>query len=104
MAMQVSTLDILIEKAHFEPQVARAVGEAIENEIRMAQVVTVPILDARLSESRSYMDSKFSAIDSKFGAIEARFNTIESRFNTQDTRLGSLETKVVALDGRFSVL
>lgn len=29
MSMQIQTLDILIEKAHFDPQVARAIAEAI---------------------------------------------------------------------------
>jgi len=53
MAMQVSTLDILIEKGHFEPKVARAVAEAIENESQQVQAVTVPVLDARLADLRS---------------------------------------------------
>ena len=53
MAMQAATLDILINKAHFEPKVARAVAEAIDHEIRGGDLVTVPILDVRLNALRS---------------------------------------------------
>lgn len=53
MAMQASTLDILVEKAHFELKVARAVGEAIDNELHASQFVTVPVLDVRLGALRS---------------------------------------------------
>jgi hypothetical protein len=53
MSMQATTLDILIEKAHFDPKVARAVAEAIDNEIQGSQPVTVPVLDIRLTVLRS---------------------------------------------------
>ena len=53
MPMQATTLDILIGKAHFEPKVAQAVAEAIDNEIQGSQLVTVPILDIRLNALRS---------------------------------------------------
>ena len=53
MPMQATTLDILIDKAHFEPKVAQAVAEAIDNEIQGSQRVTVPILDIRLNALRS---------------------------------------------------
>jgi hypothetical protein len=50
--MQATTLDILIDKGQFDPKVARAVAEAIDNEIQGSQLVTVPLLDARLAALR----------------------------------------------------
>jgi len=46
--MQASTLRIL-EAAQFQPPQARALAEAIEGEIRAAEIVTVPILDSRIA-------------------------------------------------------
>jgi hypothetical protein len=57
MAMQAATVDILIEKAKFEPRTAVAVAEAMDEAIghfnRHSQLVTVPVLDARLSDLKS---------------------------------------------------
>jgi hypothetical protein len=52
MALRVATVDLLVEKARFEPQVAVAVAQAIDvaMEDKMQDFVTVPVLDARLSE------------------------------------------------------
>jgi hypothetical protein len=49
MASQAATVDLLVKKAKFEPPVAMAVAEAIENAMHESQFVTVPILDARLA-------------------------------------------------------
>jgi hypothetical protein len=40
---------VLIRKSKFEPQVALGIAEAIDMAIQSAQLVTVPILDARLA-------------------------------------------------------
>jgi hypothetical protein len=84
MPMQVSTLDILIEKAHFEPTVARAVAEAIENETSGNQLVTVPVLDARLAELKGAVDSRFNDIESWF---DSRFNVLEVKMESQKAEL-----------------
>lgn len=52
-SMQARTLDILMDKARFEPKVAQAVAEAIGSEIQGSQLVTVPALDTRLNALRS---------------------------------------------------
>ena len=58
MSMRVITVETLIEKAHFEPRVAVAVSqamdEAIDTKIGVGEFVTVPVLDVRLAglESR----------------------------------------------------
>jgi hypothetical protein len=52
--MKIATVEILIEKAYFEPHIAVAVAEAMDEAmagmIRDSQWVTVPILDSRLAE------------------------------------------------------
>lgn len=52
MAIHAEAVEILVHKAHFEPEVALSVAEAIEVAINLAQVVTVPVLDLRLQELR----------------------------------------------------
>jgi hypothetical protein len=37
MAVQVATLDILTERAHFDPEVARAIGDAIDMELKTSR-------------------------------------------------------------------
>ena len=49
--MQASTLGIL-EAAEFSPKQARALAQAIEGEIKGSDLVTVPVLDARVAELR----------------------------------------------------
>jgi len=53
MASQAAAVDLLVKKAKFEPSVAMAVAEAIDNAMNESQFVTVPILDARLAEFRA---------------------------------------------------
>ncbi len=50
MAIQAEAVDILVRKSRFEPDVALGVAEAIGVSITLAQLVTVPVLDARLRE------------------------------------------------------
>ena len=57
MAIHAAAVAILIEKSHFEPEVALGIAEAIEVSIVNAQLVTVPILDARLLS----LESKLTA-------------------------------------------
>jgi|SRR5581483_8675721 len=53
MTSQAETVELLVKKANFQPHVALAVAEAIDNSIRDSQFVTVPILDARLGELKA---------------------------------------------------
>ena len=56
MAMHAATVEILIEKAKFEPRVALAVAEAMDEAMdtrqHQTQLVTVPVLNERLAELR----------------------------------------------------
>jgi hypothetical protein len=56
MTSQAETVELLIRKANFQPQVALAVVEAIDKTIKDAQFVTVSILDARLAELKAMIE------------------------------------------------
>jgi hypothetical protein len=65
-AIHAEAVEILVEKAHFEPAVALGIAEAIEVSINLTQVVTVPILDARLQELRHEIKSDFAEVRAEF--------------------------------------
>jgi hypothetical protein len=48
MAIHAEAVEMLVSKGKFEPQVAICIAEAIEVSMNRTQLVTVPILDARL--------------------------------------------------------
>jgi hypothetical protein len=65
IAVQARTLDILIDKAKFDPQTARAVAEAIAAEIQGSELVTVSVLDARLNDVRYGLELKIENLKSE---------------------------------------
>lgn len=56
MAIHAQAVEILVRKARFEPDVALGVAEAMEVSITLAQLVTVPVLDARLQELKHALE------------------------------------------------
>jgi hypothetical protein len=106
MTLHAAAVEILIEKARFEPEVALGIAEAIEASMMHAQFVTVPILDARLhelrAETRVALMSLEAKIDHRFGELDAkidrRYGELESKF---DRRFGELDAKI---DRRYGEL
>jgi hypothetical protein len=49
MPMEAAAMDKLVHKGEFQPQVAQAIAEAIDIPIKAANLVTVPMLDARFA-------------------------------------------------------
>jgi len=105
--MHAATVELLVQKAHLDPDTALAIATAIDMALQNAQLVTVAILDARFlafeakidarfAASEGKMDVRFAAVDSRFGALEAKMDV---RFAVVDSRFGALEAK---LDGRFA--
>jgi hypothetical protein len=86
--MHAATVELLVQKAHLEPDTALAIATAIDMALQNAQLVTVAILDARFMAFEAKMDARFAAVDSRFGALEAKM----------DARFTALEAKV---DARF---
>jgi hypothetical protein len=103
MALHAATVEILVEKAKFEPEVALGVAEAIELAMTQAQFVTVPILDARLHEVSAeirVLEGKLDASTKEHKAdmqrLSAELNAkMETQFAKMETKLAEMEAKVV---------
>ena len=68
MSVHASTIRIL-EAANFSTSQAVAIADAIDSGIRSEDVVTVPILDARLAQFEAKFDAK---LDAKLAQLEVR--------------------------------
>jgi hypothetical protein len=71
MTLNAVAVELLIEKGGFEPRVALGIAEAIETSMTQAQIVTVPILDARLQELRADMRSSLQQLEIKIERSKA---------------------------------
>ena len=103
MALHAATVEILVEKAKFEPRVALGVAEAIELAITQAQFVTVPILDARLhgvSAEIRVLEGKLDASTKEHKADVQRLSAeldvkLNAQFAKMETKLAQMEAKLV---------
>jgi hypothetical protein len=66
--MQVSTLKIL-ESANFTMPQAMALAEAIEVEVKSSQFITIPLLDARVSELKLQIAQLETSMFNKMAAL-----------------------------------
>jgi hypothetical protein len=60
--MKADTVDILTQKGRFPTEQALAVAEAIDMAISDAQLVTIPVLDARFARLEARIDQKFDRL------------------------------------------
>jgi hypothetical protein len=97
--MYAATVELLVQKAHLDPDTAIAIATAIDMALQNAQLVTVAVLDARFLAFETKLDARFSAfeakVDARFLALEAK---MDARFAAVDSRFSALETK---WDARF---
>ncbi len=107
MAMRAATVEVLIEKARFEPRVAVAIAEAmdeaLESRARHLQPVTVPLFET-LDGKVVALDGKLVALDGKVIALDGRLTVLDGKVTALDGRLTALDGKVTALDGRLTTL
>jgi hypothetical protein len=61
MTLNAVAVELLIDKGGFEPRVTLGIAEAIETSMMQAQIVTVPILDARLQELKALLEIKIES-------------------------------------------
>ena len=61
--MEGAAMDELIEKGGATPQLAQAIGEALDIALKAANLVTVPMLDARLAQLESKLEVRFSSLE-----------------------------------------
>jgi hypothetical protein len=93
--MHAATVELLVQKAHLDPDTALAIATAIDMALQNAQLVTVAVLDARFAAFEAKIDARFAAFEAK---IEARFATYEAKI---DARFATFEAK---MDARFAVI
>jgi hypothetical protein len=93
--MHAATVELLVQKAHLDPDTALAIATAIDMALQNAQLVTVAVLDARFAAFEAKIDARFAAFEAK---IEARFATYEAKI---DARFAAFEAK---MDARFAVI
>lgn len=61
--MEAVAMDKLIEKGGATPELARAIGEALDITFKAANLVTVPMLDARFAQCEAKMEARFSSLE-----------------------------------------
>jgi hypothetical protein len=91
--MHAATVDLLVQKAHLEPDTALAIATAIDMALDNAQLVTVAILDARFAAFESRVDARFTAMKSE---MDARFAAVDSRFTASEAKMDAALEKTKA--------
>jgi len=90
MAIHAEAVEILVRKSRFEPEVALGVAEAIEVSINLAQLVTVPVLDARILELKTELKTEIQALRLEFKTELAQ-------------GLGNLSTEIQKVNANLSM-
>ena len=87
MAIHAEAVEILVRKSRFEPEVALGVAEAIEVSIKLAQLVTVPVLDARLLELKTELKAEIQALrlefKTDFGKLSTEIQKVNANLSTE---------------------
>jgi hypothetical protein len=89
-AMHAATAELLVQKAHLDPDTALAIATAIDMALQNAQLVTVAVLDARFAAAEAKTDARFTALEAK---IDGRFTAAEAK---TDARFAASEAKMNA--------
>jgi hypothetical protein len=71
IGMHALTVEKLIEKGKLEPEVSVGIAEAIDIAMTHAQLVTVPVLDARFAEFERRVDARFAALEKRIEEVRA---------------------------------
>jgi hypothetical protein len=100
--MYTEVVDVLTEKGEFKTEQALAVAEAIDMTIEKAQLVTVPILDARLAVVNARIDALEIKLDAKLQRWSIRMMIV---MVASQTALGPIGASALqALRGVLSTL
>ena len=87
MAIHAEAVEILVRKSRFEPEVALGVAEAIEVSINLAQLVTVPVLDARILELKTELKTEIQALrlefKTDFGKLSTEIQKVNANLSTE---------------------
>ena len=96
--MHAATVELLVQKAHLDPDTAIAIATAIDMALQNAQLVTVAVLDSRYLAFEAKVDARFAAfeakVDTRFAASEAKWDARFSAFEAKwDARFEAFEAK-----------
>jgi hypothetical protein len=61
--MEAAAMNKLVETGEIRPQLAQAIAEALDITLKAMNVVTVPMLDARLAQQDAKMEARFGALE-----------------------------------------
>jgi hypothetical protein len=113
MPMEAAAVDKLIEKGQFKSDAALAIAEAIDIAITAANLVTVPVLDARFAKvearfseiEKAIVDTKVWAVYLYAGLVIALFGALAVDHhwlvNRQDELNARSDQRFEALEARF---
>jgi chromosome segregation ATPase len=102
--MHAQTLDILIERAHLEPEQAHAIGTAIENEITSMQVVTEPVFKAGIAELRTEFKTDLSDVRAEVADVRAEVADVRAEVAELRGEVKQLRTEVTEIRGEVKQL
>ena len=68
LVMQAETVELLSKKGKFSTEQALVLAEAMDKSISEAQLVTVPILDARINGVEAKLGARIDALEAKINA------------------------------------
>lgn len=89
--MHAETVELLNAKGKFTSEQAVTLATAIDMRIEKAQLVTVPVMDAR-----------FAAVDARFAAVDARFAKLEAKMDSGFASIGArMDSLAASMDVRF---
>ena len=91
--MHAATVELLVQKAHLDPDTALAIATAIDMALQNAQLVTVAVLDARFAAWEAKIDARFAAVDARFVALETK---IDARFAASEAKMDAALQKTKA--------
>jgi hypothetical protein len=104
VAIHAEAVEILVRKAGFEPKVALGVAEAMEVSITLAQLVTVPVLDACLQELKHELKAEIQALRADFNTLRADFNLLKEDFHILRGDFNTLRGDFKTLRAEFDTL
>ena len=100
--MHAATVELLVQKAHLDPDTALAIATAIDMALQNAQLVTVAVLDARFAAFEAKIEARFAAFEAK---IDARFAASEAKIDARFAAAGAkTDARFAAIDARFVAL
>src|SRR6185312_4465876 len=102
MSMHGSTIRLL-EAAQFSTPQALAIAEAIDSGIQSADLVTVPVFEARMAQSESRSDARLAQLELRLlEKMDERFSRQDGKFSAMDGKFSGIDEKFARMDERFS--